>query len=694
MAAAVAAAVAAMACSGGTGGGAGGGSAGGTGGSGGSAGNGGSGGGAVAVLQSLSLAPQAVMLGVPEQQTLTATGHYDDGTTRDVTALAAWSSSQPSVASVSAGVVTAAMDGSALVTATLAGKSATLTVTVSGSALTTLAVTPDMLELGVGSAVQYVATGTFADGTKRNVSAEATWSSSAPAIATVSATGVVTAVTMGSSTVQAALRGKTSSVTSKVGAKTVTAIALTPPVLVLKRAETKQLTATATYSDGSTGDVTSAVTWSSDDGSGAVTVSAGGLLTAVSSLSGFSVHATLQGIEGIMRLRITNDGFALAGLIYHAQPMTRGLDSPPHYPDADFGGIGSTNFSQVVWTTSDPTVVELLPTGVWRPKKVGTSTMTALTYTATGTLMTSGTATVSEQTPDSITISSGATGAATLPQGTTLKLTATGTSTFFPTLNADLSSMVTWSSSNPGAVTVDSTGLARGVAQGSATITATLGSTMGTTQLTVPATVPPEQTVMLSTTEDNSVLISSISAGAETTVYPTNALFSTPGLAVGCTWFWNPPIGPAPERFDALCGRTLIKFDLAPLAGKTVVSAKLRLTTSAYGVGSVPRRWAIWALASTWSGSSVTWNSSQGFQHYVYSQTEQDPPFYVGQVFELDQTQTVKNWVSGAYVNAGWELGITNYLYPYVRYSSLDAFELCSREDSNGRGPKLIVTYR
>ncbi len=694
------------ACSGGGGGGAGGGSgtAGGSGTGGGSAtaggsgnagGSGGNAGGQSATLVSLAIAPGQVMLGVPETQALTATGTYSDNSMRDVTAQAAWSSSAMAVVSVSAaGVVTAAMNGSAVITATLDGKSAMVTVTVNGPALSSVAVTPATLDLGVGQAVQYVATGTFADGTTRNVAAEAVWSSNAAAVAAVSATGRVTAMSAGSATIEATLRGKKGMATATVGAKTVTALKVTPPNLVVAPTETRQLAVTATYSDGSTGDVTSAVRWSVEGMNPAVTVSATGLYTGVSSASFVRVTASLQGVDATIRTMVTNPGFALTGLMYMPQNIPRGLTFPDQWPDAIFTNVGSTNFTLVEWTSSNPAVLELLPGGGWKGVSVGTVTMTAKTYTASGMLTATGMVSVTEPVPDSIRVSSGASGTATLAQGATLQLSATGQSALFPALNADLTSQVMWSSSNMSAVTVDAAGLARGVGQGTATITARLGTAMGTTTITVPASVPPQMMTMVAAVEDNSVLISSVSPNAENTVYATNALLASPGVAVGCAWYWNPPIGPAPERFDALCSKGLIKFDLSPLAGKTVISAHLVLTTKVYGIGIVPRRWSIHALASPWSGSTVTWNTASGFQYYVYSETQHDPPTFSGQVFDLDQTNTVKNWVSGAYVNAGWELGTTNYLYPYVRTNSLDPFELYSREDPGGNGPKLVVQYR
>ena len=82
---------------------------------------------------SLAVTPSTTTLGVPDTQQLTATGTYSDGTMRNVTATVTWSSSAMTVATVTAaGVVTAAADGMATLTAALDGKTATAVITVSG----------------------------------------------------------------------------------------------------------------------------------------------------------------------------------------------------------------------------------------------------------------------------------------------------------------------------------------------------------------------------------------------------------------------------------------------------------------------------------------------------------------------------------------------------------------------------------
>jgi hypothetical protein len=137
-----------------------------------------------------------------------------------------------------------------------------------------------------------------------------------------------------------------------------------------------------------------------------------------------------------------------------------------------------------------------------------------------------------------------------------------------------------------------------------------------------------------------------------------------------------------------------VQFNLSSLAGKTIISAALQLQTSSYGVGYNPRQWHVHALSSGWSGNTVTWNIASNFLHYTYSETTHNPPIYSNQLFTIDETNTVRNWVSGAYLNDGFALGQSDLSFPNPYAVSIDAFEFFSREDSSGRGPKLIVTYQ
>jgi uncharacterized protein YjdB len=56
----------------------------------------------------------------------------------------------------------------------------------------------------VGGKQQFAATGTYSDGSKQDLTNSATWTSSAPSIATINSTGLAAGVAAGSTTIQAA----------------------------------------------------------------------------------------------------------------------------------------------------------------------------------------------------------------------------------------------------------------------------------------------------------------------------------------------------------------------------------------------------------------------------------------------------------------------------------------------------------
>jgi len=172
--------------------------------------SGGSGSGSPPVLFSISLSPASVTLNAGQNQQLTATGKYSDGSTKDVTSTAAWSSSNSSVAKVSSGgLVSSVATGQATISATLSGMSGSGAVTVDPKALTQILVSPSGAALTIGTSQQLSALGTYTDGSTADLTATASWASSAAAIATVSASGLVNGVASGTATISASASGVT-----------------------------------------------------------------------------------------------------------------------------------------------------------------------------------------------------------------------------------------------------------------------------------------------------------------------------------------------------------------------------------------------------------------------------------------------------------------------------------------------------
>ena len=140
-------------------------------------------------------------------------------------------------------------------------------------------VTPANGTLAKGSTQQFTATGVYPSG-DIDLTMAATWASSATSKATIGAHGLATAVAVGPTTITATFDGVAGSTVLTVGAATLVSIAVTPPTATKAPLATQQYTATGTYTDSTTQNLTSTATWASDNHT-FVTIAAGGLATAI-----------------------------------------------------------------------------------------------------------------------------------------------------------------------------------------------------------------------------------------------------------------------------------------------------------------------------------------------------------------------------------------------------------------------------
>ncbi|MBK1631036.1 hypothetical protein CKO31_09840 [Thiohalocapsa halophila] len=123
-------------------------------------------------------------------------------------------------------------------------------------------------------------TAEYADGSERDVTAQASWASTAPAVATVSDGGRVAAVASGSAEIVVGFDGIEQRVPVSVDIVTLETIAVAPGDLAFDfLGETRQLVVTGRFSDGSSSELTGTASFSSADGA-VVTISAAGLTTA------------------------------------------------------------------------------------------------------------------------------------------------------------------------------------------------------------------------------------------------------------------------------------------------------------------------------------------------------------------------------------------------------------------------------
>ena len=176
----------------------------------------------------------------------------------------AWSSGRPNVATVSStGAVTALSPGSAIITATVERKVGVGAITVAAAAVASVAMSPTSATLVVGQTVQLGAQPRDASGRPLD-GRTVTWSTNRSDVATVTSTGIVSAVSPGTATITASTEGRSGTSTIVVQAPGVSRLEVTPASASVEVGNALRLSATVYDARGNI--IAGAqVTWSSSD---------------------------------------------------------------------------------------------------------------------------------------------------------------------------------------------------------------------------------------------------------------------------------------------------------------------------------------------------------------------------------------------------------------------------------------------
>ena len=451
-----------------------------------------------AALIALQVTPTNARLAVDFQRQLRAFGRYSDSSVREVTAEVAWSTNDGSLATVSnaagsRGLATGVSMGTVSVSAQLSGIIGSTLLNVTDAALTNLQVTPGSASLPLGNERQFVAIGTFSDSSVQILTEQVTWSSADPAIATITAAGpgagLATGVAVGGPIDITASRDDISGVAAlTVTDAVLVSISVSPPTKSIPKGLTQQFMATGTYSDDTSTDITDAVTWSSSDNATATISNADGSegLATAEAVGTVTVQASADGIVGDAQLTVTDAVLVDLGVTPAtatvALGVTQAFQATGTYSDSSTRDLTG----DVAWTSDNESVATISnaddTAGQASTHAVGTITVTASTEGVSDTAQLEVTAAALQ----TIVI---APMDATLPAGTTQQLTATGNYSDGTTEN--LTTTVTWSTSDPAVAEVsngeESRGVALGKTVGAITVTATdpVSGVVGTAPLTV-----------------------------------------------------------------------------------------------------------------------------------------------------------------------------------------------------------------
>ena len=262
--------------------------------SGGSGGNGGSGN---ASLTSITVQPAQPTVAPGDTKQFTAMGHYSDGSSKNITSSATWTSANSTIATIDGhtGLAVAIASGTVNITASSNGITGTTVMTVAN--LSNITVAPATASINPNATQQFTATAHYSNGEHKDVTTQATWTSSDTTIATiVQTTGVATGVKAGIVTITATYQGDNA--TARLTVLGVVSISVTPIGPGVVTTGTQQFKATAKFNDGSQRDVTSAANWSSSNTSVATIINSpnnanNGLATAVA-VGQTEISATYQ----------------------------------------------------------------------------------------------------------------------------------------------------------------------------------------------------------------------------------------------------------------------------------------------------------------------------------------------------------------------------------------------------------------
>jgi uncharacterized protein YjdB len=347
-------------------------------------------------VTSLTLTPSTFTLAVGQQTTLTAVARNRMGQTVSGV-VPTWSSSDPTVASVSAGTVKGLKAGAALIVATANGVSDTSTATISSTALSVVAVeiTPDTASVIVGQSLTLTATAIASDST--TVAGQSTtWSSSNTSIATVTSTGSVKGVAPGKASVMAVSGGvsSTAAVTvSSAPAVPVASVSVTPTTASITVGHTTQLSATTLDSTGATLTGRS-VTWTSSDASIA-TVSSTGLVTGVGAGTA-TVSATSEGQVGASTVTVAPSTVAVATVTMSKTSATLATGQTLQLVATAKDASGNILTGRTTtWSSSSSSVASVSSSGLVQAITVGSTSIKATIDGVSGTTAVTDTATAS-----------------------------------------------------------------------------------------------------------------------------------------------------------------------------------------------------------------------------------------------------------------------------------------------------------
>lgn len=379
--------------------------------------------------------------------------------------------------------------------ATACSSSGTNTIEADRSPVAAVSVTLPSPSLIAGQGQRAVATPSDASGAPL-ANRAIVWGSSNPATATISDSGMISAVAPGTATISAASEGVRGEAALSVLAPppipvATVSVSLSPSSIVVGQTAN----AVATLRDANGNDLSGrSVSWSSSN-TNVASVSSAGVVTAIAAGSA-NIIASSEG----------KNGSAAASVTPTPPPPPIPVASVAVSPAAASLQIGATvqlaaatrdannnllTGRVITWSSSSTTIATVSTSGLVKAIGAGAATITATSEGKTST------AAITANAPPPIPVASVSVSpsSSTIQAGATVQLSAV---TRDANTNVLTGRVITWSSSSIGIATVSTSGFVTAVANGTATITASSEGRTGSAGITVSASPPPPAPVIFS----------------------------------------------------------------------------------------------------------------------------------------------------------------------------------------------------
>lgn len=316
------------------------------------------------VLASISVTPATASIPLGSTQQFAAVGVFTDKSQQALTGLT-WSSATLATATVSAsGLASTLAVGTSKIIAASGSISGSAVLTVTPPILQSIQVVPLTASVVSGKKQQFTASGTYSDGTIQSIPSP-TWSLSDPTLASVSSGGLVSTMHPGSEIVTAASGSVQGNASLTITPAPLTGITVTPASSKLQLGTTTpdQLTATGTYADSSTADISSQVSWSlanpyiaTIDSTGAALPQRAGFTKVIATLDKLSGSASLTVLATPRFLyEATDSGRDVSRLILNAatgQPRHWGYQTTNVTNNQGFACISADPSNQFAYVTN------------------------------------------------------------------------------------------------------------------------------------------------------------------------------------------------------------------------------------------------------------------------------------------------------------------------------------------------------